>query len=246
MTSQHNTLVVFGSGPGIGRNVASLFVERGFSKVILLSRDASRLKEDASYVKSAAAGVSVSTVTIDLADTENVCKALGEVEKELGDTPLEAVLYNAARVGTSKILKFEAEGLERDLRISVVSLYIVAQWALAKLVSFAESNPSATPAFLVTSGGLYKNPYPALFSLAAGKAAQYNLTNSLHKEFEPKGVHCALIVVQGVVADDAKVTTARNIAEEAWKLRGYPRGEGKLDVVITDPDYVKKLSERKA
>lgn len=70
------------------------------------------------------------------------------------------------------------------------------------------------------------------------------MTHSLHKEFEPKGVHCSLLVVQGIVADESKVTNARNIAEEAWKLKDCPRGEGKLDVVMTDPDYVRRMKER--
>ena len=110
MSSQHKALVVFGSGPGIGRNVTSLFAERGFSKVILLSRDANRLKEDASFVKSAAEGVSVSTTTIDLADTEDVRKALGEVERELEGTQLEAVLYNAARGGRARFWNLRRMG----------------------------------------------------------------------------------------------------------------------------------------
>lgn len=127
MTSQHNALVVFGSGPGIGRNVAALFAERGFSKVVLLSRDGNRLKEDANFVKSARAGVSVSTITIDLADTENVRTALGTVDKELEGTSLEAVLFNAARVGQSTILEFPAESVETDLRVSWPWIYGLEQ-----------------------------------------------------------------------------------------------------------------------
>lgn len=123
MTSQHNALVVFGSGPGIGRNVAAVFAERGFSKVVLLSRDGNRLKEDANFVKSARAGVSVSTITIDLANTENVRKALQNVEKELEGTSLLAVLFNAARVGQSKILEFPAESVETDLRVRMTPIH---------------------------------------------------------------------------------------------------------------------------
>lgn len=117
MTSRHNALVVFGSGPGIGRNVAKLFAERGFSKVILFSRDASRLKEDAAFVRSAGKEVDVETIAIDLADTGNVESVLGKVDNQLGSTPLEAVLFNAARVGQSKILEFPAEQVEADLKV---------------------------------------------------------------------------------------------------------------------------------
>lgn len=116
-STKHGALIVFGSGPGIGRNVAALFAERGFSRIILLSRDTNRLKEDAVFVqKSSKATVDV--VRIDLADTQNVRKALMEVDRLLSGTPLEAVLFNAARVGVSKMFEFAPEQLESDLRVS--------------------------------------------------------------------------------------------------------------------------------
>lgn len=47
----HGTLLVLGSGPGIGVHVAQLFAERGFRQVILASRDASRLQKEVEDVK---------------------------------------------------------------------------------------------------------------------------------------------------------------------------------------------------
>lgn len=117
MTSKHGTLVVIGSGPGIGRNVAALFAERGFSQVILMSRDENRLKEDAAFVTSAAPNASVEIVRIDLADKDSVATALREVDRKLEGSVLECVLFNAARIGISPILAFGAEELERDLKV---------------------------------------------------------------------------------------------------------------------------------
>lgn len=129
-------------------------------------------------------------------------------------------------------------------QISIVSLYAVAQWAFPRLVQAAE-NKDLNPAFLVTSGLLYKDPAPRMFSLAAGKAGQFNLVHSLHKEFEPKGVHCALIVVGGWVKDEAKVTNARNIAEATWGLFAQKKGEnGKLEVTLIDPAYEEHVKNR--
>lgn len=146
---------------------------------------------------------------------------------------------------------------------------MVAQWAMPQLVA-AGKKEYYTPAFLVTSGGLYKNPFPAFvshpfaplslypktktkkanppkkqqsltkkkqFSLASCKAAQYNLLHSLHKEYGPKGVHCAALVVEGKVSEEAQVTTPKNIALEAWKLFEEP-APGELDATIQDPDYL--------
>lgn len=115
--SPKGALAIFGSGPGIGRNVAALFAERGFEKVILLSRDIKRLKQDAEFVNSKAGNAQVSTIQIDLADTMNVQQALKEVDSVLQGTPLEALLYNAARVGMSKFGEFSPGELEGDLRV---------------------------------------------------------------------------------------------------------------------------------
>lgn len=115
--SPKGALTVFGSGPGIGRNVAALFAERGFDKIILLSRDVKRLKEDANFVRSARKDASVSTIQIDLADDKTVQMALKELDSVLQGMPIEAVLYNAARVGASKFGEFTPEELSSDLRV---------------------------------------------------------------------------------------------------------------------------------
>jgi NAD(P)-dependent dehydrogenase (short-subunit alcohol dehydrogenase family) len=121
MSSTHNALLVFGSGPGIGRNVATLFAERGFRKVLLMSRDKQRLAQDAHLVRSAGAGVDVQAITVDAADTDSVRQALEKADEALGGTPLEFVLFNTARTGPSKFFDFSAEELEADLRVCEVT-----------------------------------------------------------------------------------------------------------------------------
>ena len=255
--SSKGALVVIGSGPGIGRATACRFAEQGFQHIVLLSRDATRLSEDAKAVKSAASTVNVEILQIDLAAEEaSVRNALSEVDAKLkaAGTPLEVVHYNAARVGPSKVLEWEAKSLEEDLKvfpahvtvttctptdklqITTVSLYITLQWAVPHLVETAKS-PTHNPAFLVTSGLLYRDPYPVLFSLSVGKAAQHNLIQSFHKKYEPH-IHVACVPVGGSVSDEAKVTTARAVAEQFWKLYEQPKGtEGKGSVEMYEPGY---------
>lgn len=95
---RHGALVIFGSGPGIGVHVASRFARGGFEKVILLSRNARRLNDDAFLVYSNAPHVQVNTVTADLTKPAEVQRALRKVEDLLGNTPIECVHYNAAKV----------------------------------------------------------------------------------------------------------------------------------------------------
>jgi NAD(P)-dependent dehydrogenase (short-subunit alcohol dehydrogenase family) len=117
MSSIHNAILVFGSGPGIGRNVAVLFAEHGFCKVILMSRNKQRLAQDGDIVRSACAGVNVREITVDAADLDSVRQALESANEALGETPLEFVLFNTARTGPSKFFDFSAEELEADLRV---------------------------------------------------------------------------------------------------------------------------------
>jgi short-subunit dehydrogenase len=118
------------------------------------------------------------------------------------------------------------------------------EWAMPKLLEVAGSSKTKTPSLLVTSGMLAKDPFLAMFSLAACKAGQYNLVHSLHKEYEPKGVHCGVVVVGGSVNEKAAVTNPRNIAEETWKLFGQAQGSGQLESLLIDPAYEEHVKNR--
>nr|POF08144.1 putative oxidoreductase [Quercus suber] len=248
MTCPHGALVVFGSGPGVGVGTATLFAERGFAKVVLMSRNAKRLAQDAIAVRAAAAAAHIATevyeIPVDAADLAQVDASLRQVDESLGGTPLHCVLFNAARTGKSKFFDFSPESLENDLKIAVVSLYAVASWAMPKFLAAVGNISSMTPSLLVTSGMLAKDPFPAMFSLATCKAGQYSLIQSLHKQYEPQGVHCGVIFIGGTVSADAKVTNPRNIAEELWKMAAAEKGKGSVEVTLMDPEYAEHTENR--
>lgn len=81
---------------------------------------------------------------------------------------------------------------------------------------------------------LHEDPYPHLFSLSLCKAAQYNLTQSLARQYGPAGVHCALVVVNEPVSDDKKNANAKSIGEKAWGVFAQDRENWTLEVVIED------------
>lgn len=116
-------------------------------------------------------------------------------------------------------------------KISTQALYTTARVLFPYLESLASSSSSAKPTLLVTSGGLYKQPYHPYFALAASKAAQFNLTTSLSQILEPRGVHVSSIVVNGVVKEDDPIFAPKLIAEVYWKV--YQEAKEK-EVWITD------------
>jgi NAD(P)-dependent dehydrogenase (short-subunit alcohol dehydrogenase family) len=112
------TLLVLGSGPGIGVHIARAFSVRGFTHIALVSRDKDRLANDQDQVLDAIQergySCQVRTWVADLTDFEVLRKMLGEVE---GYGRLECVLFNAARVAGLPPLEERSEDMEGDFRV---------------------------------------------------------------------------------------------------------------------------------
>jgi len=115
---EHGVLLIVGSGPGIGSHVAAQFARGGFKRVVLMSRDRDRLSVDAVVVQSAAPGVEVDIVPVDLSNTNNVRRALIEVDRRIDGTRLECVVYNASRVARTEVMALPVEDLQHDMHVS--------------------------------------------------------------------------------------------------------------------------------
>lgn len=113
------TLVVLGSGPGIGVAVAQAFSVRGFTHIALVSRNAERLKEDQDKVldsiQERGYSCQVKTWACDISDLNPLKKTLGEIG---GYGELECVLFNAARVAGKPPLEEDVSAIEQDFRVS--------------------------------------------------------------------------------------------------------------------------------
>lgn len=218
------TLVVLGSGPGIGVNIASHFAVSGFTHVALVSRNADRLAQDEDSVLSAIQErgytCQVKTWTCDLANSGQLNKALVEMES-FGR--LECVVFNAARVAGRPPLEETVDAIEQDFKLTNLALYEVFAWAMPILRKVTDQD--RRPSFLVTSTTqLYKEPVPELVSLSMVKSAQRALVLSVNARFG-KEVHVALLSVGGVVAPEKENTSPKAIAGRAWALYSQPRGQ---------------------
>lgn len=229
-----NVVVVVGSGPGIGTNTAAVFAANKFNKVALVARNPTQLEKDAVTVTSAANGnVNVKTYSTDVIDPVKFTATLREITQDLGT--VEVVLYNAAIVAQSRHIEVTDEELIRDFMISTIALNNLSKWAFPQLTVLAVEDSSAQPTLIVTSSHLPETPETNLVSLSMSKAAQKNFTRSLRLEFEPKGVHVALLSVAGYVLDQNQKLNAKNIAQEAWNLYNQPKGSWTEDVRIEEP-----------
>ncbi|KAF2181755.1 short-chain dehydrogenase/reductase-like protein SDR [Zopfia rhizophila CBS 207.26] len=230
MSSQNRSIIVFGSGPGIGNHVAREFISHGFNHVILLARNEERLEQDkAAVLSKATPEVKVDTLRLDLSDLSSIPPTLKKIEELVGD--VEAVFFNAVRVKTSDVLGVPIEEIEEDFKTTNLALYVVAQWAIPRLQALAKSNPSAKPSLLVTNSHLPWDPAPDFLSLSLVKASQRNMVMNFSRAFGETGVHIGLISVEGVVAPQNKNLNPANIAEKTW---GFFEGGKGLEVNIKE------------
>jgi len=134
------TLLLVGSGPGVGLTTATLFAAKKFDKVALLSRSKDRLvTERETLLSSLPAGrnVEVKTWDVDIVATEKYKSVLKEVEKWSGDG-VDCVIFNAARIIPSPMLEFPAEEIVNDFMLTNIALYTTAQWAMPLLSKLKE------------------------------------------------------------------------------------------------------------
>ncbi|QDS74738.1 hypothetical protein FKW77_000988 [Venturia effusa] len=110
--SAARTIVVFGSGPGIGRSVAQEFASNGFTHVILLARHHGRLHQDKTAVEKCVKDIKVDVLTVDLSDKASLQETLTKIDSLSKE--IECVFYNGARVAPSTLLEFPVEEMELD------------------------------------------------------------------------------------------------------------------------------------
>nr|OQO32633.1 hypothetical protein B0A51_00011 [Rachicladosporium sp. CCFEE 5018] len=225
-----STLLLLGSGPGVGLSIAKTFSVRGFTHIALVSRNAERLAKDQDEVLDAIQergySCQVRTYPCDLCDLSALDKVLKEVES-FGS--LECVVFNAARVDGKPPGEESVEAIEADFRLTNLSLYHVALWALPLL----KTRTSSLPSLLVTNSLLYKEPYPPFMSLSLTKTAQRSLVQSLNATYG-KEVHVGLITVGGQVSPEAKNLNPENIAEKTYEFYKQKRGQWGLEVEILE------------
>jgi NAD(P)-dependent dehydrogenase (short-subunit alcohol dehydrogenase family) len=114
--STQRTLVILGSGPGLGSHIPALFAKKGFTQVALLSRNAERLATEVDFVKKASSGVNVKSFVVDVGNTESLKKTLKAVEDAFGSP--EVVVYNAARLGVKHgVGEADEEHIIDDIRV---------------------------------------------------------------------------------------------------------------------------------
>jgi NAD(P)-dependent dehydrogenase (short-subunit alcohol dehydrogenase family) len=155
------------------------------------------------------------------------------VQAELGTPRL--VVYNAATFSRGGLIETSAEEFETGWRVGCMAGFLVARAAARRLLA------ASTSGTIIFTGNTASVRGGAQFhTVASGKFALRGLAQSLLRELQPRGVHVAHVVIDGLIADD-QCRPARgpdafiepdSIAETYYQIHRQPRNAwtGEIDL----------------
>jgi NAD(P)-dependent dehydrogenase (short-subunit alcohol dehydrogenase family) len=209
---------VFGVGPGLGAAVARRFAREGYA-VALLARGEAGLREVQASLTQA--GGHAEVFPADAADTSSVAAAFSRVRSALG--PPEVLVYNAGAFQMGGILELDPAAFESAWRVNCFGGFLCARQVLPAMLERGRGT-------LLFSGATASLRGSARFAgLAVGKFGLRALAQSVAREFGPRGIHAAHVIIDGQIdtarvrsmvpdRDPASMLAPDAIAESYWQL----------------------------
>ena len=221
-----HTVLITGAGTGMGLEAAKQLSRRG-NRVIMVARDAERLRREAGDLDGAVAHA------CDIADADQVADLLAIVEQQHPE--LDVVLLNAGVTHTYRLFG-EEDALahaEVEMRVNYLSAIRLIDALVPMLAKQAD------PALIVTTSGVAFGPDITNPTYSATKAALHSLTQSVRLQLERDGSNIKVFEFMAPlvespfsagVASDQKMPASTAIAE---LLEGLERDELELHVGTT-------------
>ena len=209
--AEREVAVVVGVGPGLGAALARRFAKAGITVAV-----AARRRERLAPLAEA---LGASAYACDATSEAEVEGLFAAVARELGAPRL--VVYNASAFVRKSILETTVEEFERCWRVACLGGFLVGRAAVRLMLPrAAEHGGGGTILFTGATAALRGG---ALFhNLAVGKFGLRALAQSMAREFQPKGIHVAHVVIDGQIAGERP---------------GYRREERGTDAVL-EPDAI--------
>ena len=181
--------VVVGAGAGLGAGLARRFASAGMA-VAVASRNPRGTEAIAVEVERATRGAAHG-YPCDATDENAVADLLNRVSGELGEPDL--VVYNASGFLMKSILEIEADELVAEWNVTCLGGFIVGREVARRMAKRGGGTLIFTGATACYKGS-------ARFAgFAIGKFGLRALAQSMARELGPKGIHVALVNIDGEI-----------------------------------------------
>lgn len=223
-----------GASAGLGAALGRRFAREGYT-VVLTGRTAHRVEAVAAEIREqggrAHAAIGDVTSEQDLARIAALLSRHGT---------LRSAIFNAGNAVRAPTLELEVAQFEAAWRTNVLGGFVFARAALPLLLNAPDAATAATGAgsLLFTGATASLRGRPPFAAFASAKAGLRSLAQSLAREFGPRGVHVAHVVIDGGIDGERLRSTAAQRAESAgpegllhpdaiaqsyWQLHQQPR-----------------------
>lgn len=208
---ENKTVLVTGSGRGIGRAIGLHFAKNGADVVINFFRNRAPAEETAAEVKKL--GRRALIVKANMGDLDNISRLFDEIEATIGG--LDIFVHNAASGYNRSVMEQKPRGWDWTMNINARALLFAAQRAAPLM----EKRGGGSIVSVSSPGAQYV--LPEYVVVGASKAALEALTRYLAVEFSAMNI-VVNAVSPGVVETDAlkhfdTIRAEENIIEKTTK-----------------------------
>lgn len=186
------TTIVLGAGAsnGVGGALARKFAGQGHH-VIVSGRTEAKVQAIADEINNA--GGSAEGLQADVTSEADQDKLFEHAKQK---APIAAVLYNAGNNAIIPFAELDAKTVEQFWRVGCFGAFLAAKRAMPIL----EAQGQGSLFFTGASGSMRGKANFAHFAMM--KAGLRMLSQSLAREYGPKGVHVAHFIIDGVIDGD--------------------------------------------
>lgn len=188
--------VVVGVGPGLGAALALRFAKAGMN-VALAARQLERVE-----------GIAIDCCSIDhrgraygvdATDETSVETLFDQVVADMGVPNL--VVYNAGAFVKRGLLETTVEEFERCWRVGCLGGFLVGRAAVRRMLARGEAGRQGST-ILFTGATASLRGSAQFHNLAVGKFGLRAVAQCMAREFQPRGIHVAHVVIDGQIRAD--------------------------------------------
>jgi NAD(P)-dependent dehydrogenase (short-subunit alcohol dehydrogenase family) len=187
------SVIIVGVGSGLGTSLARRFAKSGFS-ISLVARNREKLIPLVGEIESH--GTNAIAIRADATAESGVKKSFARTEKELG--PIRIAVYNAGLRIRKPFLDISSDEFINSWKLSCYGGFLVGREAAKYMIPRGKGSIFFTGATASIKG------FPNSAAFAVGKFGLLGLAESMARELQPKGIHVAHFVIDGVIGRDSK------------------------------------------
>ncbi|MHA1241202.1 MAG: SDR family NAD(P)-dependent oxidoreductase [Promethearchaeota archaeon] len=188
MLLKGKTIVITGSGRGIGKSVAIACAKEG-ANIGLTARTLDELNEVKDEILKLGTGVRVSVKIADVTKYEEIEDAFKIFREDLGE--FNGIIANAGYSRMWNSHEFDSNKFSEIMTVNVSGVFFTFKAAYPYLKKDDKNNKSR---FIITGSAAFINPMPKLAAYTASKYAVVGLQKTLALEYKKENINFNMVL----------------------------------------------------